>query len=308
MNMDNRIETNIDKYLRETYPEFKERDWKTNVCTMGRKKMYTGEVGDFMKIVYENRENRKKTKKAYFIDKNTLIKSKANLLNCSAKQEHEKAKGMHVKKPLCYTEIDSLFPFEIFENLEEPRIIKKGKNKGKYEYNRGFEIVFDNKETTFSNEAEEFYNNECDKHKLNLILYAINRNIDKIKEHRWTLQMFSRVAYVAMCTYYGREWNYKELYNDNDKVYSLDSMIFSTLICKCFTARCSFYNIVDELGEDWDWPDDEKSLCECPASCRSLPVTHDWRNRWDNDYLLELIPKEAKTYWKRNETDTAMDD
>ena len=267
---------------------------KTNVVKYGRASMFLGQFGEFIEELNNKRKSLKHRKCMIFIDKQTIIKSQANVvMNAAMQAEHNGSK--HCKKKLLYTEIVNEFPFYIFDNLEEPR-----------KYKRGYDIKFSNKDTSWSLEAEEFYN-ECDKHKLNQILYCIHKNIKLINEHRWTLQTFSRVAYVAMCTYYDREWTDDDLYI-NSNIYSVDSMIFSVLICKAFTARCGFYNIVDHFDEEWDWPEHEKEVCECPADCRNLAVTHAWRNRWDNDYLLDLTPKEAKTYWKMNEIDTTMDD
>lgn len=304
--MNTLIEQHVDKYLKETYPEFVSRDWKSNKCTIGNKMLYTGEVGPFMKEYYDKRNKSLDDGKGFFCDKNTLVKSK-----CSKKTQNkakvEKSEKTRIKKKLCYTEIEYLFPFEIFDNLEEPRKFTKGKNKGDFEYNRGFNIEFENKDTTYSIEAENFYNSECDKYKLNLILYAIHKNLDLINQHRYTLQMFSRMAYVAMCTYYDIDWKREDLYN-NDFVYVPETMIFSTLICKAFTARCDFYNIVDEIGKDWNWPDEVLMFSQNPASCRNLPVTREWRNRKANEYLLDLIPKEAKIYLQHYEINATMDD
>lgn len=293
-----RISNNTLAYLREMYGSDIKWDPYTNIITKGKVSMILGSWRDFWETVQKRHETQSRQGIRYFIDKETIIKSEASVVSQKEKSNTDKpTERLYVKKTLPYYEIINDFPFYIFDDLEEPRIIRKGKDKGKYKYNRGFEIVFDNKETMFSKEAEQWYNT-CDKHRLNLILYAIHKNRDLINEHRWTLQTFSRVAYVAMCRYNGIEWKNADLYK-NDNIYSLESMIFSVLICKCFITRCDFYNIVDDFGEEWDWPEDEKSLCECPANCRSLPVTHEWLNRWDDAYLLDLTPKEAKTYWRK---------
>lgn len=282
-----RVNIGTDLWLLRKYGLKVERDWDTNIITYGKVKMPAGQFGPWMeKAMSMAKECREQM--VYFPDKQTMIKSQSSKEYAGSNDRPRTKGSSHHKKMMLHFEIENRFPFEIFDDTSAPK-----------RYRRGYDIVFDNKETSFSKEAEEFYK-DCDKDKLNQILWCIHKNLDLINEHRWTLQQFSRAAYVAMCKYYDINWDEDDLY-DNAKIYSIESMVFSVLICKCFTARCGFYNIIDENGDEWNWPEEALFDCECPASCRSLPVTNEWRNRWDNDYLLDLTPKEAKLYYMEHE-------
>lgn len=289
MNEFKRISKGTEAFLKNKYGNDIVFNPYTNEMRKGTKTLPVGQWGGFWDIIMTERENAKKHGKRYFIDKLTLIKSEANIQNDSQKSDKErKPYKKREKLNMLYTEIDNDFPFEIFDDIKE----------AERSYRRGYTIEFENKPTRFSEMAEEFYNSSsCDKHKLNNILYVIYKNKDYINEHRWTLQMFQRVAYVAMCKYYGIKVKDDDL-TDNWKLYSKDAVIFNVLICKCFTTRCDFVNIVDEFGYDWDWPEDEKSICETPADCRCLPVARPWRNRRKNEFLLNMIPKEVEKYIK----------